>query len=158
MTESSRFLGAPIYSLQTMLRAISAVRPQVLPLIPDGVYGANTYGSVLSFQQAFGLPQTGVTDYATWVRIVEVYNRTKPRRRGVFPFLPAEEGTLSPPEQHLLTAMLEALPRAYGVPEPRRDLPQALRWVQRRAALPETGLADPATQAALLGIYRNSVF
>lgn len=165
MTEEIRFLGSPVYSLQTMLRAISAVEPQVLPVIPDGTYGPNTYGSVLSFQQRFHLPRTGTADYATWTRIVAEYEKTAPRQRGTFPFLPVEPSALCASEILLLQAALLALSRQYQelTPPPLTGLldhetAAALQWVQRTALLPQTGVPDPMTQVTLLGIYRNSVF
>lgn len=157
MTEHSRFLGAPVYSLQTMLRAVSAVLPGVLPVIPDGFYGPNTFASVRSFQRQFGLPDTGTTDYVTWVKLVAAYRGTLPGVRGTFPFLLSAPDELTLQEQAVLLAMLQTVFRRYHG----REFPEqaaALQWVQRSAGLAETGLPDPATQLALLGLYQNSVF
>ena len=80
MREPEYFLGKPVQSLQTMLRHIADADPRVLPLIPDGYYGPNTYASVLSFQQAYGLPETGQVDPETWDRIVAVHDMVFPNR------------------------------------------------------------------------------
>ena len=59
--------------LQEQLNTIAEAYP-ALPTIPvDGIYGARTREAVREFQSIFGLPQTGVTDYATWYRIQEIY-------------------------------------------------------------------------------------
>ena len=39
----------------------------------DGIYGPQTAEAVEVFQSVFGLPVTGVVDYATWYKISEIY-------------------------------------------------------------------------------------
>lgn len=68
------YVGMPIRTLQTMLRAISRLNSSVPPVIPDGIYGANTVAAVAGFQQTFGLPVTGITNYGTWNEIVRIYD------------------------------------------------------------------------------------
>ncbi len=68
------YVGMPIRTLQTMLRAISRLNSGVPPVIPDGIYGANTVSSVSGFQQTFGLPVTGVVNEGTWNAIVRIYD------------------------------------------------------------------------------------
>ena len=70
MREPEFYLGKPVRSLQTMLRHISEEDTRILPLIPDGVFGGNTYASVRSFQQTYQLPDTGAVDSSTWNSIV----------------------------------------------------------------------------------------
>ena len=70
MNETKNTLGRPIYNLQTMLRFLSQTDNRILPVIPDGIYGSNTYAAVRSFQEIQGLTPTGVVDYLTWNRIV----------------------------------------------------------------------------------------
>ena len=41
--------------------------------VADGIYGQRTADSVRTFQQIFGLPATGVTDFATWYAISRIY-------------------------------------------------------------------------------------
>ena len=65
--------GPKVRQLQEQLNTIAEAYP-ALPTIPvDGIYGARTREAVREFQSIFGLPQTGVTDYATWYRIQEIY-------------------------------------------------------------------------------------
>ena len=42
MRPTETFLGQPIRSLQTMLRVLAEFDADYLPLIPDGIYGAET--------------------------------------------------------------------------------------------------------------------
>ena len=42
-------------------------------LAADGIYGSGTEASVRAFQSVFGLPQTGVVDFATWYKISHIY-------------------------------------------------------------------------------------
>lgn len=68
------YVGMPIRTLQTMLRAISRLNSAVPSVVPDGIYGENTVSSVRGFQRAFGLPVTGVVNQGTWEQIVQIYD------------------------------------------------------------------------------------
>ena len=59
--------------LQEQLNAISQAYPALPKVNPDGIYGAQTQASVCKFQNIFGLPETGIVDYATWYKIQEIY-------------------------------------------------------------------------------------
>ena len=61
-----------IESLQMMLRNIATEYDDVATVVPDGIFGAQTLESVQSFQQKFGIIPTGVVDFDTWNKIVEV--------------------------------------------------------------------------------------
>lgn len=65
--------GDKVRQLQTQLNRIARNYPAIPTLTTDGIYGPATAGSVRMFQQIFGLPVTGVTDYATWYEISDVY-------------------------------------------------------------------------------------
>lgn len=65
--------GQKVKQLQEQLDAISSVYSAIPPLTPDGIYGPATAESVRVFQSIFGLPQTGVVDFATWYRISHIY-------------------------------------------------------------------------------------
>lgn len=73
MKPDESFVEQPIRSLQTMLRIIAEDDPRLPTVVPDGIYGATTMNAVTSFQRLYGLPVTGITDQATWERIVENY-------------------------------------------------------------------------------------
>lgn len=168
MREPEFFLGNPVRSLQTMLRQISDADPRVLPLIPDGFYGANTYASVRSFQEAYGLPVTGEADLPTWEAIVEVHNRILPEimppttQPVWFPGQSVQPGDYNI-HLYLVQAMLLALSRYY----PELEAPQVtgtldavterdLKWIQRAAGLPETGILNTLTWHTLNGLYRTT--
>lgn len=165
--EPAFYIGRPIFSLQTMLRQISFRDPRVLPVIPNGTFGRNTYASVRSFQAAYSLPQTGRVEQTDWDVIVAAYEAAL---RDVFPpqvlpFWPVGQ-VLQPgsrdPDLYLAQAMLYALSQRF------RDLPapifsgvldaataKGLRWVQNGAGLPQSGALDAQTWRALSDLYRS---
>lgn len=166
MRQPEFYLGNPIISLQTMLRQLSDFDTRILPMIPDGFYGPNTYASVRSFQEAYGLPVTGQADQRTWDAISRVYADLLPERQlpRIEPFwFPGQ--SVRPGERnihlYLVQAMLLALSEYYpeleappvdGVlgPATERDL----RWIQEKAGLAQTGVLNTQTFHALSNLYR----
>lgn len=65
--------GDKVRQLQNQLNRIARNYPAIPPLTADGIYGPATAEAVRIFQKIFNLPQTGVTDYATWYEISEIY-------------------------------------------------------------------------------------
>lgn len=65
--------GEKVRSLQSQLNRIAKNYPAIPTLAEDGIYGPKTTASVKVFQRIFGLPETGVTDYATWYKVSDVY-------------------------------------------------------------------------------------
>lgn len=65
--------GDKVRQLQLQLNRISRNYPAIPSLNADGVYGPATSAAVRTFQRIFNLPQTGITDYATWYEISEIY-------------------------------------------------------------------------------------
>lgn len=65
--------GDKVRQLQNQLNRIARNYPAIPTLTADGVYGPATAASVRAFQKIFNLPQTGVTDYATWYEISAIY-------------------------------------------------------------------------------------
>ena len=65
--------GADVRGIQEQLNAIASVYTAIPSLVPDGIFGENTQNSVRTFQSIFGLPQTGIVDFATWYRISAIY-------------------------------------------------------------------------------------
>ncbi len=167
MTRAPEFyLGKPIFSLQTMLRQISFLDQRVLPVIPDGVFGANTFAAVRSFQTAYGLPPTGRADLATWNAVADAYQAalTAVFAPTVMPSWPMGQ-TIRPGGQdgslYLVQAMLHALAEQFsGLTAPPLtgilDQPTAsgLRWIQAASGLKQTGALDSATWLHLSGLYR----
>ena len=65
--------GDKVRQLQLQLNRIARNYPAIPTVTPDGIYGPATAEAVRIFQGIFNLPQTGVTDYATWYEISEIY-------------------------------------------------------------------------------------
>ena len=65
--------GDKVRQLQEQLDAIAQVYTAIPRIRPDGIYGPQTAAAVREFQNIFGLPQTGVTDFATWYKISHIY-------------------------------------------------------------------------------------
>ncbi len=65
--------GDKVRQLQQQLNRIAGNYPAIQTLVADGIYGPLTSQAVQTFQQIFGLPVTGVTDFATWYAISRIY-------------------------------------------------------------------------------------
>lgn len=65
--------GDKVKQLQEQLNAIATVYSAIPSITPDGIYGPSTAEAVRVFQSVFGLPQTGVTNFATWYKISHIY-------------------------------------------------------------------------------------
>ncbi len=65
--------GDKVRQLQRQINRIAQDYPAISTLNADGIYGPRTAESVRIFQRIFGLPQTGVTDFATWYAISRIY-------------------------------------------------------------------------------------
>ena len=61
--------GDKVRQLQEQLNTVASVYSAIPSLVVDGIYGQNTKDAVREFQNVFGLPQTGVTDYRTWYKV-----------------------------------------------------------------------------------------
>ncbi len=65
--------GEKVRQLQNQLNRIARNYPAIPTVTPDGIYGSATAEAVRIFQGIFSLPQTGITDYATWYEISDIY-------------------------------------------------------------------------------------
>lgn len=65
--------GPNVRTIQEQLNAISDNYPAINKIIVDGVYGNNTRTAVETFQNVFGLPSSGIVDFATWYKISQIY-------------------------------------------------------------------------------------
>lgn len=158
MRPTETFLGQPIRSLQTMLRVLAEFDADYLPLIPDGIYGAETMAAVTRFQRKHGLPATGVTDQATWDAVVLVYEPALVSQTGAqvleIMLQPGEVIRAGDDHPHLFVVqgMLQILSRQYGsvgAPGMTGNLDaataDALSTFQHLAGLPMTGHLDKMT-------------
>ena len=65
--------GDKVRHVQEQLDTIATVYSAIPRIAQDGIYGPATAEAVRAFQSIFGLPQTGVIDFATWNRISNIY-------------------------------------------------------------------------------------
>lgn len=65
--------GDKVRQLQNQLNRIARNYPAIPTVTPDGIYGSATADAVRIFQGIFNLPQSGITDYATWYEISDIY-------------------------------------------------------------------------------------
>ncbi len=66
--------GEKVRQMQSQLVRIARAYPAIPVIAADGIYGPRTAGKAVEiFQSIFGLPVTGVVDYATWYKISEIY-------------------------------------------------------------------------------------
>lgn len=59
--------------IQEQLNRIAQVYTAIPRLSADGIFGQRTAEAVSAFQRIFGLPVTGVVDFATWYKISAIY-------------------------------------------------------------------------------------
>ena len=167
MKKNGTFLGRPVRSVQTMLRAISRANPEIPPVIPDGVYGESTMRAVTALQRYAGLPATGVVDHATWDEIVRMYEQTSEELLPPQCLAPAVSPgqCIEPGEENLHVYLVEAMFRALGqiydnVPVVSvngindEKCADAIKWLQQMSGLRETGVMDRCTWRYLTGLYR----
>ena len=157
MRPNESFVGQPVRSLQTMLRVLAERDDRYTPIIPDGVYSAQTMAAVSNFQQNHGLPVTGITNQETWEAIVAEYepalthvdqaqvveiilNPNEVIRRGQ-----------SNPYLYVAQAMLLVLSQMYGIGRPSQSgtldsaTSDSLASFQALNNLPMTGELDKIT-------------
>lgn len=65
--------GDKVRQMQEQLNTIATAYPALPTLVPDGVYGEATQNAVRTFQNVFGLPETGIVNFATWYKISQIY-------------------------------------------------------------------------------------
>lgn len=158
MRPEESFLQQPVRSLQTMLRVLAEHDEKYQPVVPDGIYSANTASAVSNFQRIHGLPVTGVTDQDTWDRIVAEYepalilvDSAQPLEIILNPNEILRKGAESP-YLYVAQALLQALSETYGsVSRPGmsgkldRATSDSLSSFQGLLGLPMTGELDKHT-------------
>lgn len=65
--------GENVRRIQTQLNRIARNYPAIPTVTVDGIYGSGTEDAVRIFQEIFNLPASGITDYATWYEISDIY-------------------------------------------------------------------------------------
>lgn len=157
---------ANITELQRYLREISMSGLNVRPVIPDGLYNAQTAAAVSDFQRIKGLPVTGETDRATWDAILDTYYdiiSNLSEQIGIKP-LPSVRTVLAPGDSGtaiiILQAMLNTLAGLFINIPPNTlsgiyddDTARAVTEFQIVAGLTPTGETDIRTYNALAGLF-----
>lgn len=169
MRPGESFVGQPIRSLQTMLRVISKTGTNIPLIIPDGIYGPTTMQAVSTYQRLIGLPATGITDQATWERIVLDYDDSIIRTGKATPIeILLEPNQIlrkneSSPYIYLVQGMLAQLsgdcsqmepPELTGILDTSTE--RAIISFQVLTALPETGEIDRKTWKYLVHMFTLS--
>ncbi len=65
--------GDKVRQVQEQLDTIATVYTAIPRIRADGIFGPATAEAVRQFQSIFGLPVTGIIDFATWYRISHIY-------------------------------------------------------------------------------------
>lgn len=65
--------GDKVRQMQEQLDTIATIYSAIPRIAADGIYGQATARAVETFQSIFGLPVTGVVDFATWYKISHIY-------------------------------------------------------------------------------------
>ena len=98
-----------IYDLQVCLRRIQQENDHPQPLVPDGIFGAETAEAVRAHQRQNGLPVSGQVDRATWDSIFGAYEQLTALDAlpAAVRFFPAEGGVLSPGDRGAAVFVLQ---------------------------------------------------
>ena len=162
-------VGEPIRSLQTFLRRIAQDNTQIPLVIPDGIYNEQTKDAVSEFQNYYGLPVNGETDFETWKKIIEVYESIPevihlPDIRCLFPrsnYKIIENQTADC--LYLIQSMLFLLGNRYphlgtveisGTHTP--DSIEITKKIQKLNGLEENGVIDIPTYNAIVTLFNNT--
>ncbi len=158
MRPQESFLSQSVRSLQTMLRVLAVDDKALRRVIPDGIYGSQTRSAVYQFQRSRGLPATGVTDQATWDRIVADYGSALVRLQPAQPLqILLEPGQVlrrgsKDPCLYVMQAVLKTLSEVYeSLPAPSLSgildeaTTDSIASFQYLSGLPQTGQLDKIT-------------
>lgn len=159
-----------VYELQRYLRELHNSDSRIPPVNSDGIYGDETRAAVTEIQRLHGLPETGVTDAATWNLIYAEYVKAVRKREPpnkISPF-PSEDGyVIKNGERSDTVAIVQFMLRLLAdtfdgiegaVPEGifNESTAADIRELQRAYGLPETGEVDKATWNALADAYNRA--
>ena len=160
--------GFDIRELQYCLAVVGAYYAEVQPVDITGYFGEETERSVKSFQQVFGLPQTGVVDRATWnelyrayVGIVESVPFDSEDSVVLYPGAVMKEGTTSEYVrilQEYLTLINQSYPEIPAVKNTGYFGPltrQSVIAFQNYFGLQPTGVVGGAVWNAISGVYSD---
>ncbi len=156
MTYTAAQKRAHINELQRYLHAISYFDVRIPTVIPDGIYGRETETAVRAFQRAYGLKDTGNTDFNTWNKIISVYREYVNRTPFAYDIFPSHKYVMREGDSGLLVYILQAMLNDIGKRHdnmPDLDVngvydkatANAVRNFQRTVNLNQTGLVNAPT-------------
>lgn len=105
--------GIKVEQLQYMLRVLSYYIPEIPTIAVDGIFGNATRNAVLAAQRRFGLPQTGIVNYATWTEIYDQFSgieNVSLRDVERFPYTSAIIGQVAPRSRYAGTTTMTQFP------------------------------------------------
>ena len=76
--------GQDVSTIQYFLNFIGSFTNNIQPPAVDGIFGRDTYNSVVQFQQQYGLAPDGIVGRDTWNKLQAVYNDILRTFRGEF--------------------------------------------------------------------------
>ena len=164
--------GLPVQYIQYYLEVIGAYYKTVLPVQSTGTYDEQTANSVRSFQQVFGLPQTGTVDERTWDDLYRAYAgivdnvpiNTEGENAVLFPGTVLTEGMTSP-YIRVLQEYLSYIHMTYpNIPDVSATgyfgpiTRNAVTEFQKQFGLPQTGSVGPGVWDAISDVYSDLRF
>lgn len=164
--------GLPVQYIQYYLEVIGAYYKNVLPVQSTGTYDEQTANSVRSFQQVFGLPQTGTVDERTWDDLYRAYAgivdnvpiNTEGENAVLFPGTVLTEGMTSP-YIRVLQEYLSYIHMTYpNIPDVSATgyfgpiTRNAVTEFQKQFGLPQTGSVGPGVWDAISDVYSDLRF
>ena len=163
--------GFQVREIQYYLAVTGAYYDSVLPVEITGYFGEETEKSVKSFQQVFGLPQTGVVDRQTWNDLYRAYAGIAESvpfdiqsSVVLYPGTVFKEGSSSDYVrilQEYLTYINQTYPEIPAVNNTGYFGPltrQSVIAFQKRFGLPQTGVVGGAVWNDIAGVYSDLRF
>ncbi len=161
--------GQDVRVIQYYLAVVGAYYAAVQPVSITGYFGAQTEQSVQSFQQVFGLPETGIVDQPTWFLLYDAYLgilESVPLDETVndialYPGVVLREGTTSEYVRLLQTYLSyihETYPEIGAVNATGYFGPITRASVlafQKQFGYPESGIVGAATWDAIVSLYAD---
>lgn len=159
--------GIHVRSFQYYLAVVGAYYASVLPIVISGEYDTETIASVRSFQQTFGLPQTGIMDRTTWNYLYAAYagilaSQPEEACARLYPNQVLREGVTSENVrilQQYLTYLSQVDPAVPAVSDTGYFGPltkASVQAFQKEYGLNVTGVVGVVTWDAISGAYAES--
>lgn len=159
-------MDTAVYEIQTYIRNISRLDPQIPSLVPDGIYGEETAQSVTAFQRKHLLPQTGKVDFLTWNKLLEENDKavfafsepvqTAPVRNEDFPLREGKKSHLNGNVNLMLSRLSDFYENLQGAvlsPDYTSETARLIGVFQSLTGNPVTGETDKSTWNLLSYLY-----